>query len=206
MCRCWHGRIRGRGYGRVCRYRSVSWKGSGVIREQNVEGAFQLATLIDGSSARRYAVQEETYLAALETNISGINYQAAVCAVLGNCRGRFGLVSVINPGDQYRVGRSLRSSTYEHQPGCEHHGFSDLGSWRRRQSWWNCRSRRSDWSIRWNGCWLRRRCGKTWERQSEVALYNRNSARPVCVRLVSLHIAEKEGDRLSGEREFCRYG
>ena len=76
----------------------MSRKGSGVVREQDVEGALQLAALIDGSSASRDAVQEEAYLTALETGVSGINHKAAICAVGGDCRGWFGLVAVADSG------------------------------------------------------------------------------------------------------------
>lgn len=181
----------------------MSRKWGGVLREQDIEGALQLSTLIDGSSARRYAVQEEAYLAALETGVAGINHQAAVCAVRGDCRGGFGLVAVANSGHQYRVGRSFRNSTYEHQSGCEHHGFSDLGSRRRRWSWWNCRSRRS---VRWNGRRGGRRGGQRRKCQVEAGLYLWNSMGLIGVRLIRLHVAEKEGDRAAREGGVCRHG
>ena len=189
MCRCWRGCIRRCWYGRIGWYRSVSRKGSGVIREQNVEGTLQLAALIDGGSPSRYAVQEEAYLAALETGVSGINHKAAIRAVGGDCRGWFRLVAVPDAGHQYRACRRLRRSTYEYQPGHEHHRLRgrrrwirDLhrGRWLRRD---RCRS------IGRYGSRQRGRLGETRECQVEAGLYHRNSVGLVCVGLVCRNIA-----------------
>ncbi len=153
----------------------MSWKGSGVIREQNVESALQLAALIDGGRARGDAVQEEAYLAALETGVSGINHKAAIRAVDGDCRGLFGLVAVADSGHEYRVCRRLRRSTYEHQPGHEHHRL------RRRRRWirdlYRCRWLRRDGyrSIGRYGSRQRRRFGQTGECQIEVRLHDHHA-------------------------------
>ena len=178
----------------------MSRKRRRVIREQNVESAFQLAALIDSGSPRGNAVQEEAYLATLETSIAWINDQAAVCAVRGDCGGGFGLIDVANAGDQYRVGRRLRSSAYEHQPRYEHHRLSDF--WSRGWRW----CRRSNRRICRNGCRSRRRLWQRRESQVEVGLNDRNSMGLICVCLIGLYIAEKEGNRLSCERCLCRHG
>ena len=159
----------------------MSWKGSGVIREQNVESALQLAALIDGGRARGYAVQEEAYLAALEASVSGINHKAAIRAVGRDCRSWFRLVAVSDTGDQYRVGRRLWNSQHDYQARYEHHRL------RRRRRWirdlYRCRwLRRYRWlgrdrcrSIGGNGSWYRSRRGKLRKCEVEVRLHDHHA-------------------------------
>ncbi len=184
----------------------MSWKGSGVIREQNVESAYHLTVLESRGGARGDAVQEEAYLAALETGVSRINHQAAVCAVGGDCGGGFGLVAVTYPGDEYRVGGHLMNSVYENKTGYEHHRLRRHWRWIRYLYRGGRLCRSGCRSIGGNGSWRRSRYGKSRKCEIEASLYDRNSTGLVCVSLARRDIAEEERDGMSCKRDIRRHG